>query len=92
MAILYDITAVVANVYAAKVNLESAMPRIIKSRVFSANNGYGFRVGSHVEMFYRNPNVAGGPDGTIFSYRGPVGRCRIDWDPAHGFHSRPPGH
>ena len=79
MAILYDITAVVASVYAAKVNLESAMPRIIKSRVFSANNGYGFRVGSHVEMFYRNPNAAGGPGGTIFSYRGPLGRFRIDW-------------
>ena len=88
----YDVTVFAASLYAGKVSLENFMPKIIKSKVFSANDGYGFKIGKHIEMFYRNPNAAGGPGGTIFSYNGPWGKFRIDWDPAHGFHSHPPGH
>ena len=35
---------------------------------------------------------AGGPGGTILSYKGRFGKFRIDWDPKHGFHTHPPGH
>ena len=42
------------------------------------------------KTFYSN--AAGGLGGTIFSYNGPLGKFRIDWDPAHGFHCHPPGH
>ena len=89
---VYDIAVVAANLYAGKVSLEKSMPKIIESKVFSANNGYGIKLGKNIEMFYRNPNAAGGPGGTIFSYKGPLGKFRIDWDPAHGFHCHPPGH
>ena len=88
----YNIAVFGANIYAGQVCLDKSMPKIIESKVFSANNGYGFKVGKHIEMFYRNPKAAGGPGGTIFSYKGPLGKFRIDWDPAHGFHSHPPGH
>ena len=88
----YDIAVIAANLYAGKVGLEKSMPKIIDSKVFSANNGYGFKIGKSVEMLYRNPNAAGGPGGTIFSYKGPLGKFRIDWDPAHSFHCHPPGH
>ncbi|OQA48534.1 MAG: tRNA(Glu)-specific nuclease WapA precursor [Firmicutes bacterium ADurb.Bin300] len=88
----YDTAVVAANLYAGKVGLEKSMPKIIESKVFSANNGYGFKLGKNIEMFYRNPNAAGGPGGTIFSYKGPLGKFRIDWDPAHSFHCHPPGH
>ena len=37
-------------------------------------------------------NAAGGPGCTIFSYKGSLGKFRIDWDPSHGFHCHPPGH
>ena len=89
---VYDIAVVAANLYAGKVSLEKSMPKIIESKVFSANNGYGIKLGKNIEMFYRNPNAAGGPGGTIFSYKGPLGKFRIDWDLAHGFHCHPPGH
>ena len=88
----YDVAVVAANLYSGKVLLEQSMPQIVESKIFSINNGYGFKVGKHIEMFYQNPNAAGGPGGTIFSYKGPLGKFRIDWDPAHGFHCHPPGH
>ncbi len=88
----YDVATISASIYAGKVCLEQSMPKIINSKVFSANDGYGFKVGKSIEMFYRNPKAAGGPGGTIFSYKGPLGKFRIDWDPAHGFHCHPPGH
>ena len=88
----YDLAVVAANIYAGKVILEASMPQIIDSKVFSANNGYGLKIGKSVEILYRNPNAAGGPGGTIFSYKGILGKFRIDWDPSHGFHSHPPGH
>lgn len=80
------------TIYAGKIGIEKSMPKIIDSKIFSVNNGYGFKIGKYIEMFYRNPNAAGGPDGTFFSYKGPLGKFRIDWDPAHGFHCHPPGH
>lgn len=88
----YDAAVITANLYSGRVGLERAMPKIVRSKVFSANNGYGFKVGKSVEMLYRNPRAAGGPGGTIFSYKGKLGKFRIDWDPAHSFHSHPPGH
>ena len=89
---IYDVAVIASNLYAGKVSLEQSMPQIVKSKIFSANNGYGFKVGKNIEMFYRNPNAAGGLGGTIFSYKGPLGKFRIDWDPTYGFHSHPPGH
>ena len=89
---IYDVAVIAANIYAGKVDLGKAMPKIIESKVFSANNGYGFKVGKNIEMLYRNPNAAGGPGCTIFSYKGSLGKFRIDWDPSHGFHCHPPGH
>lgn len=90
--VVYDVATTAAGIYAGKVGLERSMPKIVESKVFSANNGYGLKIGKNIEMLYRNPNAAGGPGGTIFSYKGPLGKFRIDWDPAHGFHSHPPGH
>ena len=89
---IYDVAVIAANLYAGKVNLEQSMPKIVKSKIFSANDGYGFKVGKNIEMFYRNPNAAGGLGGTIFSYKGPLRKFRIDWDPTFGFHCHPPGH
>ena len=89
---VYDSVVVASSIYTGKIELDKSMPQIIKSRIFSHNNGYGFKIGKHIEMFYQNPKAAGGPGGTIFSYKGPLGKFRIDWDPAHGFHSHPPGH
>ena len=80
------------TLYAGKIGIEKSMPKIIDSKIFSVNNGYGFKIGKNIEMFYRNPNAAGGPGGTFFSYKEPLGKFRIDWDPAHGFHCHPPGH
>jgi len=88
----YDVAVISADIYAGKVILEALMPQIIDSKIFSANNGYGIQIGKSIEILYRNPNAAGGPGGTIFSYKGSLGKFRIDWDPSHGFHSHPPGH
>lgn len=68
------------------------MPKIVKSRLFSINNGYGLKIGKSIEILYQNPNAQGGLGGTLFSYKGFLGKFRIDWDPAHGFHAHPPGH
>ncbi len=93
---IYDATVTSANLYAGAVNLKQYvpkyMPKVIDSKIFSINNGYGFKVGKNIELLYQNPNAAGGPGGTIFSYKGSLGKFRIDWDPAHGFHCHPPGH
>ena len=88
----YDAAVIASGLYAGTVGLDKAMPSIVKSKVFSANNGYGLKLGNSIEMLYRNPNAAGGLGGTIFSYKGPLGKFRIDWDPTHSFHSHPPGH
>ena len=32
--------------YAGRVGLEKSMPKIIDSKIFSANNGYGFKMES----------------------------------------------
>ena len=89
---LYDTAITVASIYASSVAIQKSMPKAIESKIFSANNGYGVKIGNNIEMFYRNPNAAGGAGGTIFSYKGSLGKFRIDWDPAHGFHCHPPGH
>ncbi len=68
------------------------MPRIVQSKVFSGNNGYGYRIGKNTEVLYRNPNAQGGTGATLFSYKGPKWSLRVDWDPANGWHSHPPGH
>jgi len=59
--------------------------------IFRGNAGYGFKIGSRIEILYQNPkvnggtfiNVASGKKSSIF---------RFDWDPRHGFHFHPPGH
>lgn len=96
---VYDIAITTAGAYAGSIALDQSiskidqiMPKIIDSKIFSARNGYGVQLGKNIEMFYRNPNAKGGPGGTLFSYKGSLGKFRIDWDPAHGFHCHPPGH
>jgi hypothetical protein len=72
------------------------VPKIIRSKIFSANDGHGLKIGKNFQMFYRNPNAKGGLGGTFFSYKDINGimkfRLRLDWDPKHGFHFHPPGH
>ena len=89
---IYDIAVITTIFFASTVSIANSMPKIIKSKLFSANNGYGIKIGKHIEVFYRNPNAAGGPGGTIFNYNGPLGKLRLDWDPKYGFHFHPPGH
>ena len=93
---VYDIATVAATLYAGAASLADVinkkMPQILNSKLFSHNGGWGYKIGKSIEMFYRNPNAAGGPGGTIFSYNGIFGKFRIDWDPLHGFHMHPPGH
>ena len=98
---VYDGAALAANVYAGatvastidfKKTFDSSMNKIVNSKIFSHNDGYGYRIGKHIEILYRNPNASGGLGGTFFSYKGPLGKFRIDWDPAHSIHSHPPGH
>lgn len=88
----YDLAVIAANVYAGATIINTNMPKILDSKLFTQNNGYGIKLGKHIEMLYRNPNAAGGLGGTFFSYNGPLGKFRIDWDPTHGFHCHPPGH
>ena len=88
----YDGATIAANIYAGATVLNANMPKILNSPVFTQNNGYGIKLGKNIEMLYRNPNAAGGLGGTFFSYKGPLGKFRIDWDPTYGFHSHPPGH
>lgn len=71
---------ITTNMYAGNVSLKKSMPIIVKSKVFSINNCYGFKISKSVEMLYQNPRVAGGAGATIF------------WDPVHSFHCHPPGH
>lgn len=78
--------------------IEKIMPKIVESPAFGVRDGWGIKIGStskpnigKIDMFYRNPKVGGG---TIFSFNNSEGisKFRIDWDPAHGFHTHPPGH
>ena len=85
-------TAWYAGTILANQALNQYMPKVINSKLFSFNDGYGIKIGKHIEILYRTPNSAGGPGGTIFSYKGPLGKWRLDWDPAHFFHTHPPGH
>ena len=89
---VYDATIVVLSFSAGKVGLDKSMPKIVESKLFSANDGWGIKIGKKIEMFYRNPNASGGPGCTFFSYKGSLKKFRIDWDPNHGFHCHPPGH
>ncbi len=62
------------------------------SRLFSHNNGYGYKVGKSLEFLYQNPNARGGKGGTFVSYNGYWGKYRFDWDPANSFHTHPTRH
>ena len=89
---IYDSSVVITSIYAGTTVLNANMPKVLNSKLFTQNNGYGIKIGKNIEMLYRNPNAAGGVGGTFFSYKGPLGKFRIDWDPTYGFHSHPPGH
>ena len=89
---VYDVSVVAASIYSAKVIADNTTLKEISSKVFSGHDGYGFKVGKNIEILYKNPKATGGVGGTIFSYKGPLRKFRIDWDIVHGFHSHPPGH
>lgn len=80
-----------------------AMPKVIDSKLFSANDGYGLKIGKtskvvngrttgRIEILYRYSNVKQGGTFVSFNNSKGISKFRIDWDPAHGFHSHPPGH
>ena len=92
----YDSAVIVSTMYAgftgARHAINQNMPQIVNSKLFSMNDGYGLKIGKYIEILYRNPNAQGGTGGTLFSYKGPWGKIRIDWDPVHKWHMHPPGH
>jgi hypothetical protein len=49
---------------------------------FSANGGYGVRLGKF-EFMYRTPRVGGG---TIISYQSATSKWRLDWDLKRSLH------
>lgn len=53
--------------------------------LFSARNGWGFRIGKYIEVLYQNEKKGGG---TILSYKNTLKdiKFRIDWDGIDGFH------
>jgi len=87
------IAAITAGV--AKVQ-PKIMSKIVNSKLFAGNGGYGFKIGNNIEILYQNPSFQkkyGMSGGTFFSYSARSGKnFRIDWDPLHGLHSHPPGH
>ena len=94
----YDVAVVAANLYAGKVNLEKSMPKIINSKLFEINNGYGIKIGQtakasygYINLLYQNPSFTeqyGIRGGTFVSINNSNGDCifRIDWDPKDGLH------
>ena len=66
----YDLAVVAANIYAGKVILEASMPQIIDSKVFSANNGYGLKIGKSVEILYRNPMLPADQEERFLAIKG----------------------
>ena len=58
------------------------MPKVIESKVFNHNGGYGYKAGNF-EFLYREPNVKGG---TFISYESSTSKWRVSWDPSHTFH------
>ena len=95
---VYDIAVVAANLYSGKVNLENSMPKIINSKLFEINNGYGIKIGQtakasygYINLLYQNPSFTeqyGIRGGTFVSINNSKGDCifRIDWDPKDGLH------
>ena len=67
-----------ANAISAKV-----MPKIVKSELFSVNDGYGIKIGKNIEILYQEPRVDGG---TFISYESASKKWRISWDPEPSFH------
>ena len=95
---VYDILIFLTNLYAGKVCLEKLMPRIVNSKLFDINNGYGIQIGhtdkssyGYINLFYQNPSFLkdyGIRGGTFISINNKLGECifRIDWDPVKGIH------
>ena len=96
--IFYEAAVVAANIYAGKVCLEELMPKIVNSKLFEINNGYGIKIGQtakpsygYINLFYQNPSFLkdyGIRGGTFISINNALGDClfRIDWDPVKGLH------
>ena len=62
--------------------IQKGMPKLVKSKVFSHNGGYGFKKGNF-QFLYQEPNVGGG---AFIDYRSSTTKWRIEWDELHSFH------
>lgn len=99
----YDAAETGAAIYGGGKITSHSMPEIVKSKLFSANGGWGIKIGStskikhgrvvgRVEMLYRYINVKDGGTFISFNDKNGVSKFRIDWDPVRGLHTHPPGH
>ena len=61
--------------------------RIVSKYIFNGNGGYGYKIGKHVEVMYKNPSK-GNPAGTLFRYNNKLKKkhYRIDFDYDYGYH------
>ncbi len=94
----YDAAETGAAIYGGGKITSHSMPKIVNSKLFSANNGYGFKIGKtanpnygRINLLYQNPSFEtkyGVKGGTFIStYRKNGERIfRIDWDPKDGLH------
>ena len=68
---------------------DKVITKLASTKLFNANDGYGFRINKSTEILYQNPRVNGV---TIVSIKTPDFKWRWDWDPMHSFHTHRPGH
>ncbi|WP_238475850.1 RHS repeat-associated core domain-containing protein [Clostridium manihotivorum] len=63
----------------------SSLARASTKFVFNGRGGYGYKIGKHIEVMYKNPNVDGG---TISSYSNKAKKLkfRLDYDAIHSLH------
>ena len=98
-------SAVAIAAYGAQAGMKAAvntirqkvLPKIVNSKLFGFNNGYGLKIGKRIEILYQNPSFQkkyGMIGGTFISICDSNGKCifRLNWDPRYGLHTHPPGH
>ena len=90
MAIDFAVGGATGGIMYVAYNSSQIMSKVVDSKLFGHNDGFGFKIGNKIEILYRNPSANGGPGGTFFSYKNSVSggtyRFRYDWSPAEGFH------
>jgi hypothetical protein len=70
---------------AANTIRQKVLPKIVNSKLFGFNNGYGLKIGKRIESLYQNPSFQkkyGMMGGTFISIRDSNGTCifRLNWD------------